>query len=99
MMRFLRKLFGSASESPDAHLRRGVTLLKEKKYAEAVAAFTEVIRLDPANVSAYRWRGQAYAALGDEARAEADHDQVQQLAVPAPVEKPEGPAFAKAMLF
>jgi tetratricopeptide (TPR) repeat protein len=99
MIRFLRKLFGSASDSPDAHLRQGVTFLKEKKCDQAIAAFTEVIRLDPGNASAYRWRAQAHAALGDEAQADADDDKARQLAAPIATEKPMMPVLAKTMSF
>ncbi|HEV3080449.1 MAG TPA: tetratricopeptide repeat protein [Gemmataceae bacterium] len=98
MMRFLKQLFGSTAESPEAHLRQGVAFLREKKYGHAVAAFTNVIRLDPANAHAYRWRAQAYAALGDAAKADADDNRVQELDVPVAVEKPVMPVMAKAML-
>jgi len=99
MMSFLKKLFGSGPESADGCLRRGVGLFKDKKYDRAIAAFTEVIRLDPANGHAYRWRAQAYALSGDKAKADSDYDRAGELTAPVPAEKPVGPAFAKAMSF
>jgi serine/threonine protein kinase/Flp pilus assembly protein TadD len=45
-----------------AQIDRGDTLFKDKRYDEAVAAYTEAIRLDPANAEAYRKRGEAWAA-------------------------------------
>jgi hypothetical protein len=71
----------------------------EKKYDRAIAAFTEVIRLDPANGQAYRWRAQAYALSGDQAKADSDYDRAGEVTAPVPAEKPVGPAMAKAMSF
>ena len=50
----------------------GRCLARLNKPAEAVAAFSEAIRLDPDNAPAYRARGEQYQKLGEKAKAEAD---------------------------
>ncbi len=50
----------------------GRCLARLDKPAEAVAAFSEAIRLDPENGPAYRARGEQYQKLGEKAKAEAD---------------------------
>jgi tetratricopeptide (TPR) repeat protein len=40
----------------------GDALFKDKKYDEAVAAYTDAIRLDPSSPEAYRKRGEAWGA-------------------------------------
>ncbi len=45
----------------------------------AIADFTEVIRLDPKHIGAYRYRGDAYARVGQGARAGADRDALDRL--------------------
>lgn len=58
-----------------------------------------MIRLDPANGQAYRWRAQAYALSANQAKADSDYDRAGELTAPVPTEKPVGPALVKAMSF
>ena len=51
---------------------RGMSCLKNHQYDEAVAVFTEAIRLNPRCASALYMRGLAYQGKRDEARASAD---------------------------
>ena len=54
---------------------RGLALYARKDRDGAIAEFTEAIRLDPANVTAYRARGNAWDDKKEFARALADYDQ------------------------
>ena len=49
----------------------GQKYLTELNYTEAVAAFTEVIKMDPSNIEAYMGRAEAYKCLEqyDDAKA------------------------------
>jgi tetratricopeptide (TPR) repeat protein len=58
---------------------RGVAHARMKRYREAVADFTEAIRLDPGDAVAYRNRGRAYQALGEHESARADFDRAESL--------------------
>jgi tetratricopeptide (TPR) repeat protein len=49
----------------DSHYRLGEAQWVSRRYKEAVAAFEEVITLDPDASRAYAWRGLAYYGLGD----------------------------------
>jgi TolB-like protein len=51
--------------STDSHYRLGEAQWASRHYNEAVAAFEEVITLDPDASRAYAWRGLAYYGLGD----------------------------------
>lgn len=51
----------------------GQKYLTEMNYTEAVASFTEAIRLDPDNIQAYMGRAEAYMALGEYDKALADY--------------------------
>lgn len=51
----------------------GQKYLTEMNYTEAVASFTEAIRLDPDNIQAYMGRAEAYVALGEYDKALADY--------------------------
>ena len=55
--------------SPPGPYDRGVDHLKRAEYAQAIAAFTEAIRLEPDAPNAYVGRALAHRSLGDEARA------------------------------
>src|SRR5262249_11782029 len=45
-------------------------------YAEALADYSEALRLDPGDLAVYLNRGRVYALLGDYARAVADNEAV-----------------------
>jgi serine/threonine-protein kinase len=50
-----------------------------KDYLEAISDYDEAIRSDPQYASAYRNRGDAFDALGQEARAAEDYKKAVQL--------------------
>jgi len=50
---------------PNVYMRKGSTLIKEKNFADAVAAFKEVVNLDPDNGQAFLLLGQATLQTGD----------------------------------
>ena len=51
----------------------GQKYLTELNYTEAVAAFTEVIKMDPSNIEAYMGRAEAYKCLEQYDDAKADY--------------------------
>jgi tetratricopeptide (TPR) repeat protein/predicted small secreted protein len=52
-----------------------ITEAQKRVYEQAIADFTEAIRLDPGNAVAYRERGAVYALRGDTDKGIADHNQ------------------------
>ena len=66
---------GYEEDQADVSYWIGRCLVRLDKPAEAVAAFSEAIRLDPDNAAAYRARGEHYEKLGEKAKAEADSRQ------------------------
>ena len=66
---------GSAANF-DKQMALGRKYFTELNYAEAIAAFTEAIRLDPNDIEAYFERAQAYAALKKYDEANADYTAV-----------------------
>ena len=66
---------GSATNF-DKQMELGRKYFTELNYAEAIAAFTEAIRLDPNDIEAYFERAQAYAALKKYDEANADYTAV-----------------------
>lgn len=50
---------------PNVYMRKGSTLIKEKNFADAAAAFKEVVNLDPDNGQAFLLLGQATLQTGD----------------------------------
>jgi len=55
--------------NPRSHSMLGQVLRLARRYTDAVAAFTEVISLDPSDKFAIGYRGLAYYGVGDLARA------------------------------
>ena len=55
--------------NPRSHSMLGQVLLLARRYTDAVAAFTEVISLDPSDKFAIGYRGLAYYGVGDLASA------------------------------
>lgn len=51
----------------------GQKYLTELNYTEAIASFTEAIKLDPNNIQAYMGRAEAYLALGEYDKALEDY--------------------------
>lgn len=66
-----------ASKAADK-IELGQKYLTELNYTEAVASFTEAIRLDPDNIQAYIGRAEAYLALGEYEKALEDYRFVSQ---------------------
>ena len=66
---------GSAANF-DKQMELGRKYFTELNYAEAIAAFTEAIRLDPNDIEAYFERAQAYTALKKYDEANADYTAV-----------------------
>ena len=56
-----------------AALARGEALCKAGEFDKAIAAFTEAIRLDPKNATAYMHRGYAYARKDQRGEAGANY--------------------------
>lgn len=61
-----------ASKAADK-IELGQKYLTELNYTEAVAAFTEVIKIDPSNIEAYMGRAEAYKGLKQYDDAKADY--------------------------
>jgi tetratricopeptide (TPR) repeat protein len=59
-----------------AYFNRGNEYLNKERYDQAIADFTQVIRIDPNYADAYNQRGSAYINKGDADRAIADFNQV-----------------------
>ncbi len=60
----------------DKQMELGRKYLSETNYTEAIAAFTEAIRLNPNDIEAYIGRAQAYTALKKYDEANADYTAV-----------------------
>ena len=69
-------------DDPVAHYRRGLTHYFMGENTGAIHDFTEVIRLDPGHAEAYRYRGDAFARLGEYAPAGADRETFERLSRP-----------------
>jgi serine/threonine-protein kinase len=61
------------ADDAERWFRRGNELFEKKEYDEAIAAYTEAIRLNPKHAAAYYSRGSAHARNGNTISAEADH--------------------------
>jgi len=65
--------------TPLSYYEEGVRLNDLGLYAEAIAQFTQAIRLDPTDPFSYWWRGTSYYDLGQYQQAIQDFDQAIQL--------------------
>ena len=65
---------GASKESEKIEL--GQKYLTELNYTEAVAAFTEVVKIDPSNIEAYAGRAEAYKGLKQYDDAKTDYTTV-----------------------
>lgn len=63
----------SSAQKAAQQLELGRKYLTEQNYTEAVAAFTEAIRLDPDSIEAYLGRAEVYVNLKQYEDAEADY--------------------------
>lgn len=77
LVSLLAALFFTACVSKSVNaadkIELGQKYLTELNYTEAVASFTEAIKLDPDNIQAYMGRAEAYMALGEYDKALADY--------------------------
>ena len=64
---------GSKAATAVDKIELGQKYLTELNYTEAVASFTEAIKLDPDNIQAYMGCAEAYMALGEYDKALADY--------------------------
>ena len=64
---------GSKAATAADKIELGQKYLIELNYTEAIASFTEAIKLDPNNIQAYMGRAEAYVALGEYDKALADY--------------------------
>lgn len=82
LVSLLAALFFTACSSKATNaadkIELGQKYLTELNYTEAVASFTEAIRLDPDNIQAYMGRAEAYLALGEYEKALEDYRFVSQ---------------------
>src|SRR5262245_54997924 len=60
-------------------LKRGAELFSKRKFADAVKAYTECLKLDPKNATALDSRGSTYFMLGKFKESVADFDSYIQL--------------------
>lgn len=64
---------GSKAATATDKIKLGQKYLTELNYTEAIASFTEAIKLDPNNIQAYMGRAEAYLALGEYDKALKDY--------------------------
>ena len=64
---------GSKAATATDKIELGQKYLIELNYTEAIASFTEAIKLDPNNIQAYMGRAEAYLALGEYDKALEDY--------------------------
>ena len=64
---------GSKAATATDKIELGQKYLTELNYTEAIASFTEAIKLDPNNIQAYMGRAEAYVALGEYDKALDDY--------------------------
>lgn len=80
LVSLLAALFFTACSSKATNaadkIELGQKYLTELNYTEAVAAFTEVIKIDPSNIEAYAGRAEAYKGLKQYEEAKADYTTV-----------------------
>jgi tetratricopeptide (TPR) repeat protein len=62
-------------DSAEAYNKRGISYADRGKYDQAIAAYTDAIRLDPNHAMAYMNRANAYDNKGNFDMALADYDQ------------------------
>lgn len=70
---FLFTACASGASKANEKIELGQKYLTELNYTEAVAAFTEVIKIDPSNIEAYAGRAEAYKGLKQYEEAKADY--------------------------
>ena len=74
-----RVFFLAAAEDARTYFNQGRSHFDQAHYSEAIAAYTQAIKLDPKYALAYNNRGYTYKALGQSAKAAADFAQASKL--------------------
>ena len=69
------ELIGRDAEDAESIHRRGCVYAAQKKWPQAIADYTEAIRLDDEFAEAYADRATAYEQTGAPDKAKADRDQ------------------------
>lgn len=82
---------GSKAATAADKIELGQKYLTELNYTEAVAAFTEVIKINPSNIEAYVGRAEAYKGLKQYEEAKADYTTV--------IEKAEDMPYTQAQAY
>lgn len=88
---FLFTACASGASRVSEKIELGQKYLTELNYTEAVAAFTEVIKIDPSNIEAYVGRAEAYKGLKQYEEAKADYTTV--------IEKAEDMPYTQAQAY
>jgi serine/threonine protein kinase/Flp pilus assembly protein TadD len=65
---------------PKAHHNLGIALIMRGQAAEAIAPLSAAVQLDPEYLTAWDTRGRAYRRLGQDDKALADFERIQELA-------------------
>ena len=73
---FLFTACASGASRVSEKIELGQKYLTELNYTEAVAAFTEVIKINPSNIEAYVGRAEAYKGLKQYEEAKTDYTTV-----------------------
>lgn len=68
----LSKFLEQFPNDAEQHYNRGLSLLNLNRMQEAIADFNKTLELNPNFTRAYRARGNAYKAIGETAKGEAD---------------------------
>jgi tetratricopeptide (TPR) repeat protein len=85
-LRRLTELFPDSGElrqmladAPQTYYKHGIDSYYGGNYEKAIIAFTEAIRIDPADAYSYSMRGKSYGELGINDKAQADFAKAKQL--------------------
>lgn len=66
----------SAAQTAEEYVNQGKEAIKSKQFDQAIASFSEAIKLDPKSIPAYNNRGIAYCEKGNFDKAIAEFSQV-----------------------
>jgi tetratricopeptide (TPR) repeat protein len=75
LLAFHIQIIAPAAPAMNPHAARGIELMENHQYPDAIAEFTRALRENPGDAIAYRGRGGSYAQNGDFERGIKDLDQ------------------------